>query len=124
PEILLLLRQFPRQAFLLGDVPRDISDADDRARVIADRRYGSRDVDPAAVLREANGLEMFDALAGTHPRQDHLFLGMPLPRDENLDWPPDEFGRFVAENPASALVARRYDAVQVLRDDRIGRRGD
>src|SRR5690606_30865990 len=102
----------------------DLRYPDDAAGLVADRRDGQRDVEPPAVFREPYGLEVLDASPGPDSREDLVLLGVPLRRNQHVDRPPYELLRGVAEDPLAALVARADHSVQVLRDDRVGRRLD
>ena len=106
------------------DIARDLRGADDRAGVVADRRDGQRDVERPAVLGDPHGLEMLDALAAAQPREDVVFFGLPLGRDQHPDRPADELVGRIAEQPLGGGVARLNDAVEILREDRIVGRVD
>ena len=55
------------------------------ARVIPDRRNRQRDLEPAAVLGQADRLEVVDPLAEPEPRDDVGLLVSPLGRDDQRD---------------------------------------
>src|SRR5579872_2692094 len=64
-QVLLLFGAAP-----VGDVARDFRGADDLTFRIADRRYGQRDFDEAAVLAAPDRVVMFDALAAANAAED------------------------------------------------------
>ena len=72
----------------LGDVAGNLRDADDRARVVEHRRDRQRDMQPPSVFGDPLGLEVVDALAATNTREDLIFLGLSLRRDEDPDVRP------------------------------------
>jgi hypothetical protein len=80
PKPLLLRPQRPFRAPDLGDVAGDLGDADDLAVRSPYRRDRQRHVDPSAVLRDAHGVEVLDALASPDPRQDFRLLMLKLGR--------------------------------------------
>src|SRR5579872_4493248 len=103
------------------DVARDLGRADDRSGLVADRRYGERDLDAATVFPDPSGLEVLDALAPAQCREDSLLLLQTLGRDDERDGLADRlFGR-VAEDPLRAGIPGADDAVERLADDGVVR---
>src|SRR6185503_21306205 len=82
------------------------------------------DVEPATVFREPHRLEVLDALAAPDLAQYHVLFRVPFRRDQHEDRPADELRLAVAEDLLARLIAGVNDAVQVLRDDRVGGRRD
>ena len=87
--------------------------------VVAHRRDGQRDVEPPSILRHAHGLEVVDAFAAPQPRQDVVFLRLPLGRDQHAHGPSDQLVGRIAEQALGRGIARLNDAVEVLRDDGV-----
>ena len=85
---------------------------------------GQRDVEPPAILRHADRLEVLDAFAPPQPRQDVVFLRLPLGRNQHADRPSDQLVGRIAEHALRRGVARLDDAVEVLRDDGVVGRVD
>ena len=77
-----------------------------------------------AVLPLADRLEVRDRLARADARQDDVFFGLAVRRDDHPNRPADGFGRRVAEHPLGGPVPGRDDAVQILADDRVVGRFD
>src|SRR5690606_32188461 len=121
-EVLLLRGELAGEALLLRDVADHLRDADDVAGVVEDGRGGQRHLDPAAILRDAHRLQILDPATPADFLEDHLLLRVPLGRNQAVDRASDELFARIAEDAVTALVARGDDAVQVLRDDRVGRR--
>src|SRR3546814_17166551 len=103
----------------LGDVARDLRRADYPAVAVLDRRYRQGNVDQAAVLAPAHGLEMLDALATPDPPQDLRFLVQPLLRQQDGDRPAARLVLREAEQPLGTGVPTHDRAVQVLRQDGV-----
>ena len=106
------------------DVARDLRRADDPAGLVAHRRNRQGDIDRTATLREADRLEMVDALAPAQPREDVVFLRLAVWRNQHPDGPADHLVGRVAEQPLRGGVAGLDDAVEILRDDRVVGRVD
>src|SRR5262249_9621978 len=100
------------------DVPGDLRGANDVTGEVLDGRNDQRDIDGRPILAAAPRFH-FDRLSSSNPRQDHVFFGEPLPRNDDRDRLADRFGRRVPEYPFGAAVPRGDNAIQVLADDGI-----
>ena len=67
----------------LRDVAHDLRRADDIPGRVTNRRDREGNVEPAAVLRDAHGFEVVDALAATEGREDAGFLVPPIRRPKS-----------------------------------------
>jgi hypothetical protein len=65
---------------------------------------------------------MIDAFPSPKPREDVVFLPLPVRRNESADGPPDDFTGGVAEQALSGCVERLDNAFEILGDDRVVRR--
>ena len=116
----------PLEPAALGDVAGDLRDADNPAVRRHDRRDRQGDVDAAAVLADADGIVVVDALAGAEPaQQDLLFFGVQLGRNDDADRLPDHLSRGVAEHPLGRPIPGGDRRREVFADDGVvGRRDD
>jgi len=101
------------------DVAHDLRSADDVPARVADRRYRERDVEPAAVLRDAHGFEVLDALATPKRRKDAGLLVQPIPRQQDRNRAADDLALSIPEQTFSRRVERADDTAQVLAYNRV-----
>ncbi len=90
--------------FAFGDVVGDLGGSDDAALVVLDGGDGDRDGEFFAVLAEAHGLEVLDALAGAKLAQEILFLVMQLGRDDDEDRLAQHLLSLIAEDAGGGFV--------------------
>ena len=64
------------------------------------------------------------ALTGADARQDRVFFGLAIGRNDHANRLADRFARGVAEHPFGRPVPGRDDAVQILADDGVVGRFD
>ena len=107
-----------------ADVARDLRRADHAARIVVNRRDRQRNRDERAVLPLPDRLEVRDRLTGADARQDHVFFGLAIGRDDHANRLADGLGGGVAEHAFGRPVPGRDDAVQILADDGVVRRFD
>src|SRR5262249_46393947 len=108
----------------LADITRDLGGAKDLARRIFHRRYGERYVHESAVLALANGLIMVDVRAAQASIENAGFFVVAIRWDESGDRSAQHLPGRITEDPFSASIPARDNAVQVLADDRIVRSGN
>ena len=84
---------------LARDVADDLRCADDIAGVVPDGRDRQRDEDALAVASPPLGLEMLDATSGLEARDDLVFLGDAVLRNDERDVPAHRLLGGVAEEP-------------------------
>jgi hypothetical protein len=84
----------------------------------------SENVEAAAVLGDANRLEVLDPFAAPEPLEDGTFLVVPLRGDDQRDRPAHGLGRRVAEHAFGPRVPTCDDALERLADDGVVGRVD
>src|SRR5581483_6916299 len=82
---------------------------------------GEGDVDQAAVLPSANGVEVLHGLALGDLREDVSLLAQTLPGDEEGDRLSDHLFGPIPEEPFGPAVPGGDDPLEVLRNDRVVR---
>ncbi len=107
------------QADAVGDVPGDRRRADYLAGGAVDQGDPQGDIDPPAVLGQADGLERLDPLAARELREDPGVLVTPVGRHEHPERAADRLGRRVAEEVLSRAVPALDLAVERFPDDRV-----
>src|SRR5262245_1363303 len=116
----LLARPQPRFPLLaLGHVARGLGGTDQAAHRIAERRNGQRDINRAAGLCEAHGLERSDDLSFLQAIDDVVLLLLPVGRDQAPYRMPYDLLRGVAEQLLGALIPAGDSSVEGLADDRV-----
>src|SRR5688572_15005302 len=110
------------RALAIRDVTGDLRRADDGPPGVAYRRHGQRYRNPAAVLAEADRVEMLDSLARAYPLDDGALLVLELGGNDRGDVLADDFIGGVAEYALRAGVPRLDHPLQRLADDRVIRR--
>jgi hypothetical protein len=121
PQRLLALLQPLLCQLALRDIACDLRGSDDRSIGGPDWRYRERDGDAPAVLGDANGVEVIDALAAPQLIQDLLLFGVELGRYDDRDRFANHLARLIAEDACGAAVPREDAAFERLADDRIVR---
>src|SRR5215468_11660388 len=106
-------------ASLRSDIACDFRGGDDRSIGGADRRYGQRDGNTAAILGDADGVEVIDALAAPQLVQDLQFLRMQLRGHDDGDRLANHLVRLIAEDARGATVPRKDATFESLADDRV-----
>ena len=104
-----------------GDVADDLRGADDGSRCIPDGRDRQGDIEPPAILRDANSLEMIDALAAPQLCENLVFFRLALRWNQDTHRPSHQLLGSVAEQPLRSAVAGLNDPVEVLRNDGVVR---
>jgi hypothetical protein len=103
----------------LADIPGDLRCADDVARIVLDRRDRERNLDAPPVFATPLGLEVVDPLSRLEARDDLLFLGDAIWRDDERDVAADSLLRGIAEQPLGAVVPGSDGSVERLAHDRV-----
>ena len=80
---------------------------------VADGGDRQGDVDPPALLRHADGLEVLDPLPAADSLQDRALLVFPFRRDDQVDQPADGLVGCVAEDPLGPRIPREDSSVQL-----------
>src|SRR4029079_10867230 len=86
-------------------------------------RHGQRNVDRRAVLALPNGFEVLDREAGANASHDFGLSVEAVLGNDDRDRLADDFVGGIPENPLGAAVPGLDDAVEILTDDRVVRRG-
>ena len=84
-KVLVRAAQVVLRPLAFRDVARDLGNADDLALLITERRDGQRNIQQAAVLAQADRLEMVDALAALQAREDLPLFVLPVGRNHEHD---------------------------------------
>jgi hypothetical protein len=111
--------QFGLGLFPHGDIARNRGCPDELARRIPDRRDGERDVAAGAVLGDALGLVVGDAVAPPQPRQEGRELVREVGRHQTRERLSDHLVRRIAVELLRALIPVGDDAVEGLAEDGI-----
>src|SRR5205823_13983572 len=114
---LLRVQKLAFQYLALGDVARHVRRTTDYAIAVANRRDGKRDIDFAAVLANAHGLEVLHAFAALQLFQDGGLLVGTVRGKENGHGTALDLVGGVPIDLLGAGIPRTDDAVEILADD-------
>src|SRR6185437_4072701 len=99
------------ELFLVSDVMKDFSCADDLPVIVFDRRNGQRHSQSLAVLCYSFRLKMFYPLAPSYLSKNHRLITPKLSRNNCGDRLADDLVSLVAQNALSAGVPTGYDSL-------------
>ena len=101
------------------DIACDFRGPDHLPFLILDRGYGERHIDALSVLPEAHRIEVLDTLATSETREDVLFFGFELWRNDRHDRPADDLARRIPIEALGRRIPRGDRAIDGLADDGI-----
>src|SRR5262249_26189137 len=106
-------------ALLLGDIPRDVRNADHTSQAVANWRDCLRYLKNPPIFSSPPGFIVLYALPTPYTRQDlPFFIGMVL-RNKNCDRFTDDLGGGIAKEFFRSVVPSRHNTVQTFADNRI-----
>src|SRR6185436_1455010 len=103
--------------FLSRDVAAHGRGADRRAVAAGNRRCGHGHVETAAVLADANGLELVHALSRPRVGEDSRELVFTLGGYQHANAAPEHLVAGVAVHPFGPAIPREHEAVEIVGDD-------
>ncbi len=106
-------------ALALGYIARNLRSTDDLSVNVVDRRDRGRDLDPASVFRDPDGLEVIDPFAPCQPSQNLPLLVSPLRRNEHLHRLTDCLQCRESKQLLRAGIPAGDDSFQRLADDGV-----